>query len=1224
MTLTSTSITQLRALVEQISDEANGLGAELWPRGADPLGQHQVAGQGLDQWVQTLWPEAGQVEGVGLSLEALSAAARTLQRYQARAASQAAAAKERIKTAGRAWAEQLARARRWEAAAMDAVASAGAEATRLHQLVEEALSEARRRQREIDEINRWFSGVQPRGLRRFIDADKTVLTRGDLEDAERRKRAAWRALRRAENRAALAQRDQARALERRRRAEADLQQAHRLADKLRQDRPRHAASLRRAARGLKQRRAQWAGYRFALHRLERVAADYRRFLDLARRMLAHHLAEEVDLKLGLAALEACRQAQAEARRQGERAERLAFLVRRQDSELARRGSGGTALSRGATAVNREIKALQERLPEVIGPLSNGAKGEQRRRAVAELATMHGGLEGLQQRSAAAQGELDRLVDYLGRGIERAKRLTEAWRRAGRAERRHLGEAEAQLAGALAVADSLEQAAELQRNQAAELVRLVMGLGPADLAEDLAALVGRVVDLGQAAEELRRQAAELQEAMPRLRTGSLARTPAKLKPHSVNYRRLGRRGVELQRLEAVCGAVRHWHGLVAGPLKEQIQRPLVEKTRRLDREVAELERRRRRAEAQRDDAHQRVNQLEQSLSRARDAQQEMAALLEQYEATAGAAEKLGADLQRYRRLSQALKRKSLERHQRYRQAQGMLLQLEAEGPPPAEPELAGSDQDRLAAELAAARAETERWAALSARLSTHLAVLGQAHQSESAELKKELADLQQQVGSLDQQLKQLSLVLLVATSASSGGGPGVLGALSSEQVARVLERLSAARRRLANIGRATVGHWALVGAITAGMVLVDPYPPSRATYRSDWQPPPITATLVMPRSPVQSLAPEFNLPTKAQGRRLAGVVGRATLNLDLMPLRSQAELPPRIRRKVAAIAQKAGLSPEVLLASARRAYANRSMVEMKALRRLAGVARRLLEQTPLIYGEMTLRSGAPRMSSQGSAKSADRLQVRFMARLYREYRSLGFSPDEALGALAADELAVDRLRAQWRPPALFKGKVLPLKNLEKMGPAEFVRRMTPYITGRVHIFLKSRRMTFGGDVKSYARDLAFDMYAAAKRFDVPVTFMAAIAHQETWYANVLGDRDLSASPYQIYQPTRHAIIKSMARARFVTPPKSVRLERHITLATYMAAFHLRELMQAAYYPPRGRRPAWVDMNRVMKAYNGSSLYAGRVAGRRLELAAFLASPAASKRSDLQSGSRGPKL
>lgn len=1308
------SITQLRSLVERISAEVNGLGAEL--RQYAPNTPVDVT-LDLDQ-LQQLWPQSDGWELSGLSRETIAAATAAVDKRAARAAAKAAEVQVRIKQVGKAWAARHNQGREWQQAALAAVASAGAEATRLHQQAEQARAAEDRLQREIRKINAWLTGVQPRGLRRFIDADGHELGRGELEDRQQRKHEAWQDLRRVRAQAEEAEESAALATGRQERAEADLAQAREFARRLRANRPSHGARLRKAAGDLKARREGLAVLRKLQSRLSALDLDYGRALDLAREMLAELSPEGFEAGEGRAVLDDCAQSQDLAREHGERAIRLAEMIRRQERGLVRRGSASTNLSRKATAINREIRAMETELPELIGPLTNGLSDPDGQSALASLATMRGRLLGLQTRGGAVQNDLSGLVLYLGNSITRSKVLTEAWRDAGRMERASLSQAEALAEQARSLSQTMSQGVRTRVDEAAALMDLVAVLGSGEMAGPLSALVEDISQADQTAEELDSRAVELARQAPDLQTGSLARTPAKLKPHSVTHRRLAQRGVEMERLWAMAEAVEHWHSLAEGPLAEEIKRPLREEAEALSRQSAETERRNQELSARCATAGQQVGHLElsllraekvseiaetklaaalqeadqqsQELSRVKSAHEQALALLSDYEAAADHAEKVERQLARYRRLAGAMRNKALERHQLLQGTRRELAgqedwgqeairlsqdlttarqqldwaqqdlasakdqQADLEHSVAQQPELAselataraqldGTQQDLaaskeqqaaleraavgqagLSAELAASRQETEHWSQMAAKLSASLVILGGAHRAESEDLKAELGGLRKQVTSLDEQLRKLSLVLIMATSGQEGGP----GALTPEQTSRILERLSAARQRLSSIGRATLGHWAIVGALTASMVLVDPYPPSKATHRSDWRPPPITASLMVPRGAVQSLTPEFNLDLQAKGRRLSGVVGSASLDISLMPLRAKvATLPHQIRTVVESIAAKASLSADVLIASARAAYSNKSMVEMTAIRRLADVARRLLSQTPVIHSTLMAQAMDNGVPAPDPRVAHQDYRVRFTSRFFREYRSLGFSPDEALGALAADELAVARLSRSWTPPGRCKGKVLPLATLEKMDAEEFVRRMTPYITSRIDIFLRSRRTTFSGDAKQYARGLAFDMYAAAKRFSVPVTFMAAIAHQETWYANVLGDQDLSASPYQIWEPTRFRIIDSMARAHFVPPPKSVRLEQHITMATYMAAFHLRELMQAAYHPAKGRRLAWVDMNRVMKSYNGSSLYAGRVAGRRAELSAFLARPqrpSKAKRSRLQIKPAVPKL
>ena len=59
------------------------------------------------------------------------------------------------------------------------------------------------------------------------------------------------------------------------------------------------------------------------------------------------------------------------------------------------------------------------------------------------------------------------------------------------------------------------------------------------------------------------------------------------------------------------------------------------------------------------------------------------------------------------------------------------------------------------------------------------------------------------------------------------------------------------------------------------------------------------------------------------------------------------------------------------------------------------------------------------------------------------------------------------------------------------------------------------------VHDYAVQMAENMYAACKAFGVPRTLIISITHQESFFANVLGDNAMSASPFQIYrnQPSR---------------------------------------------------------------------------------------------------------
>ena len=79
---------------------------------------------------------------------------------------------------------------------------------------------------------------------------------------------------------------------------------------------------------------------------------------------------------------------------------------------------------------------------------------------------------------------------------------------------------------------------------------------------------------------------------------------------------------------------------------------------------------------------------------------------------------------------------------------------------------------------------------------------------------------------------------------------------------------------------------------------------------------------------------------------------------------------------------------------------------------------------------------------------------------------------------------------------------------------------------------------------------------------------------------------------------------MADSGLVPPPKKTKLQRHLTMATFMAAFHLRELMQQAEVQTKLSNRNFVNMDLVMLRYNGSKEYASRVKLRERQLASYL--------------------
>lgn len=558
---------------------------------------------------------------------------------------------------------------------------------------------------------------------------------------------------------------------------------------------------------------------------------------------------------------------------------------------------------------------------------------------------------------------------------------------------------------------------------------------------------------------------------------------------------------------------------------------------------------------RQNRHQ-VQELRQRLERADQRNQRLSGVLEH-------------SLERQRRLRR-LQRQSQERLNRVLAAQD---RQQAEG-------------QHLSAELAAARREVERWQGLARSLSISLALAQRGADQDNLALRGQVDSLQGQVAHLQQQLQGLGTLVSLTSRAPAKSRPAALRliSLSQEQVEQAMGRLAAAGRHLQRMGRSQLAQWALIIGLTSGLVLM---PQSHATEAT----------------PRDVRVQPYSLALKAE---FGGRVPAAALDLHLLPLhyaspRAAVQADPSWRR----LAQQAGVAPEVLYASARSHYPRQRSLEASLALGLAGRARGLALRHPLIHQDLA-RHGLPSEYTALLALTppAEQGANLFLDRMYQEYRRLGYEPRRALQAVIANERASAAMSEAWRLPHRYRGRVQPLAAVEKMGLARFLDRISPFIADRCERFLRHLGRRVPRDLERYARDLAFDMYGAAKKFKVPVSFLLAIAHQETFYANVLGDQNRSASPFQIFRPTLPHIINSMRGAGFAAPPRRIRLQHHLTMATYLAAFHLRELMQEAYLPPRGRRAAAVDMDRVMRRYNGSSAYAPRVALRRAELARFL--------------------
>ena len=480
------------------------------------------------------------------------------------------------------------------------------------------------------------------------------------------------------------------------------------------------------------------------------------------------------------------------------------------------------------------------------------------------------------------------------------------------------------------------------------------------------------------------------------------------------------------------------------------------------------------------------------------------------------------------------------------------------------------------ELELAQAEAERWRRVAWGLRRENSLAQQAGEAQRRALQDEAEALQVQAQELERQLRSLALLTAVATRPAEP---------TPRKLELALLRLAAARHHLAHRGKAVAAHAALVLGLGAALVLASPSLPAKATLLDHTR---AMATLQL-RAEVLAQAPAAELEVRL-----------VPLDQPLMPLDLLED------SQFTSLAAKAGMSPYALYRSARAAHPHSSALELGGLERLAEQSRALARRHPAIFADLAGRSLPSGFSALTRlAPAAQPALHRFTDRLYADYRRLGYGGGRALAAVVTNQQAARLWLTGNRLPSRYLGRVRPVPAVEEMGLAKFLDRLSPYIAERSRRYLILLGKRPPANLERYARDLAFDMYGAAKHFQVPLSYLLAIAHQETFYANVLGDDDLSASPFQIWRPTLPHILRSMAAAGFAPPPANIRLQNHLTLATYLAAFHLRELMMDAVAPATKRHEAYVDMDKVMLRYNGSRLYAGRVAVRRAELDRFVA-------------------
>lgn len=237
---------------------------------------------------------------------------------------------------------------------------------------------------------------------------------------------------------------------------------------------------------------------------------------------------------------------------------------------------------------------------------------------------------------------------------------------------------------------------------------------------------------------------------------------------------------------------------------------------------------------------------------------------------------------------------------------------------------------------------------------------------------------------------------------------------------------------------------------------------------------------------------------------------------------------------------------------------------------------------------------------------------FFKRIYNEFVDLGIPKKVALANVIHNERNLKERKRYFtkKYKTLYKGTIRPIKTLEEMDMDEFKQVAIPYIEGRYRIFANHKGFRIPRRLDQYVESMAENIYISAKRFNIPVTSLMTIAHQETFYLNILGDNKKSASPFQIYRPTKFMILQNMRRDGFRIPKDVKRLEDHLSLASYMAAYHFAELMElySVELDIKGSKEEMkkivYDLNRSTTSYNGGRNYHKRVFLKQLELNRFL--------------------
>lgn len=430
----------------------------------------------------------------------------------------------------------------------------------------------------------------------------------------------------------------------------------------------------------------------------------------------------------------------------------------------------------------------------------------------------------------------------------------------------------------------------------------------------------------------------------------------------------------------------------------------------------------------------------------------------------------------------------------------------------------------------------------------------------------------------------------------------------------------AGRRLHNITSATVTHlgseqfrraarravqrgfYSLV--LAGGLVLTAPEEPSKATSIPTILPGAPENTDMFPKLPAAG-------PFLPQGPFYSAYVGR-TFDLSSLAPSERAKgfehLQKIIAREIDAQAGMAGLEPGEYIDFVCLEFEPNQTISLEQLKDRRNVLLLVKSHFPSVYADLKDQDpGRAQVKAlHRLARAAGLRECRFWDRLYTDFRGLEAGPVQSLDMVLNNIRLHQERRGEDIKPA-FTGRLRPIPALEKMSLAKFSQVLTPYFKDNIKAFTAHEPYAgahMPGQIDFYARCLAEDMYVAGKIFGVPMTVMVSIAHQETYFANVLGDNLMSASPFQIYRPTKGIIIRSMTGNGFQVPKTPDRLQDHLTLATYMAAYHLAWLIEKQAYMVNHGRDARCNIDLVARAYNGGEAYPGAVYRKKLRLLKYL--------------------